>query len=180
MRHLLYVLPVVAFACLVFLFFHSLNGPPPDELPSALIDRPAPATRLPPLDSAATAFSTADLKAGHVTVLNVWASWCVPCRAEAPALAALSQQKGIALYGIVYEDRAAAARAFLDQVGNPFSRIDLDRDGRAGIEWGIYGVPETFVIDGNGIVRLRYAGPIVGDTLESVILPAISRARAAD
>ncbi|HEY6577708.1 MAG TPA: DsbE family thiol:disulfide interchange protein, partial [Rhizomicrobium sp.] len=145
--------------------------------PSALVDRPAPATKLPPLDSAAVAFGTADLKAGHVSVLNVWASWCVPCRAETPALAALSRQKGVALYGMVYEDRAAAARAFLDEVGNPFSRVDLDRDGRAGIEWGIYGVPETFIIDGKGIVRLRYAGPIVGDALYRVILPAIDRAR---
>ncbi|HEX4081122.1 MAG TPA: DsbE family thiol:disulfide interchange protein [Rhizomicrobium sp.] len=177
MKRLLYVLPILAFAGLVYLFFHSLNGPPPDELPSALIDRPAPATNLPPLDSAATAFNSADLRAGHVTVLNVWASWCVPCRAEAPALAALSQLRGVALYGMVYEDRAAAARAFLNEAGNPFSRVDLDRDGRAGIEWGIYGVPETFVIDGKGIVRLRYAGPIVGDVMDTVILPAIARAR---
>ena len=177
MKRLLYVLPILAFAGLVYLFFHSLNGPPPDELPSALVDRPAPATNLPPLDNAASAFNSADLRAGHVTVLNVWASWCVPCRAEAPALAALSQLKGVALYGMVYEDRAAAARGFLNEAGNPFSRVDLDRDGRAGIEWGIYGVPETFVIDGKGIVRLRYAGPIVGDVMDTVILPAIVRAR---
>lgn len=179
MRRVLYILPVLAFAALAWLFFHSLNGPPPDELPSALVGKAAPVTNLPPLDRAATAFTSADFRHGHVTVLNVWASWCVPCRAEAPALAALSQVKGIALYGMVYEDHAAAAREFLKESGNPFSRIDLDRDGRAGIEWGIYGVPETFVIDAKGIVRLRYAGPIVGDAMNTVILPAIALARTA-
>ena len=179
MRRILYILPALAFVALAWLFFHSLNGPPPDILPSALVGKPAPATNLPPLDKAATAFTSADFRNGHVTVLNVWASWCVPCRAEAPALAELSQLKNVALYGMVYEDKAAAAREFLKQAGDPFSRIDLDRDGRAGIEWGIYGVPETFVIDAHGIVRLRYAGPIVGNTMDTVILPAIAQARTA-
>jgi cytochrome c biogenesis protein CcmG/thiol:disulfide interchange protein DsbE len=179
MKQLLYAVPALALAVLGFFFFRSLNGPPPDELPSALVDKPAPATPLPALDTATTGFVPGDLRAGHVTVVNVWASWCVPCRAEAPALASLSQMKGIALYGIVYEDTANAARAYLRDVGNPFSRIDLDSHGQAGIDWGVYGVPETFVIDGRGIVRLRYAGPIVGDTLASIILPAIARARAA-
>lgn len=177
MRRLLYLLPGLAFAGILFLFFHSLNGPPPDELPSALIGRAAPATRLPALDAGTRAFTSQDFRAGHVTVLNVWASWCVPCRAEAPALADLSQTHGIALYGMVYKDRPEAARAFLREVGNPFSRIDIDGSGRAGIEWGIYGVPETFVIDARGIVRLRFAGPITDETLEKVILPAIGRAR---
>ena len=103
----------------------------------------------------------------------------MPCHAEAPALAQLSQLKGIALYGMVYEDKAVSAREFLKEQGNPFSRIDLDRDGRAGIEWGIYGVPETFVIDAHGIVRLRYAGPIVGNTMNNIILPAIAQAQTA-
>jgi cytochrome c biogenesis protein CcmG/thiol:disulfide interchange protein DsbE len=179
MRRILYVLPVLAFIGLVYLFFHSLNGPPPSELPSALVGKPAPATNLPPLDAATTAFASSDFHNGHVTVLNVWASWCVPCRAEAPALAQLSQLKGIALYGMVYEDKAVSAREFLREQGNPFSRIDLDRDGRAGIEWGIYGVPETFVIDAHGIVRLRYAGPIVGNTMNNIILPAIAQAQTA-
>lgn len=179
MRRLLYFVPVIAFVVLAVVFFRSLNGPPPSELPSMLVDRPAPETRLPALDGASTAFAPADLRAGHVTILNVWASWCVPCRAEAPALAELAQVKGVALYGMVYRDSAKAARQYLVDVGNPFSRLDIDRDGRAGIEWGIYGVPETFVIDGKGIVRLRFAGPIVGDTLDTVILPAIARARAA-
>jgi len=179
MKRLLYVAPLLFFAVLVFLFFRSLNGPPPDELPSALLDKPVPATDLPPLDALAVAFTSSDLRAGHVTVLNVWASWCVPCRAEAPALAALSRIRDVALYGMVYKDSRPAARAYLRDVGNPFLRLDIDEDGRAGIEWGIYGVPETFIIDGKGIVRLRYAGPIVGNALGAIILPAIGRARAA-
>ena len=179
MRRLLYVLPALAFGVLVYVFFRGLAGPAPDELPSALIDKPAPATDLPRLDAAATAFTSRDFRGGHVTVLNVWASWCVPCRAEAPALAVLSDMKGVALYGLVYKDAPAKARSFLIEVGNPFARVDLDSDGSAGIEWGIYGVPETFVIDAKGIVRLRYAGPIVGNVLNDTILPAIERARAA-
>ncbi len=179
MRRLLYLVPALIFVGLALVFFHSLSGPPPDELPSALIDKPAPALVLPPLDAGAKAFMPADLRAGRVTVLNVWASWCVPCRAEAPALAALAARKDIVLYGLVYKDKAASARAYLNDVGDPFSRIDLDADGHAGIEWGIYGVPETFVIDGKGIVRFRYAGPIVGNALETDILPAIARAQAA-
>lgn len=177
MKRLLYLLPGLAFAGLLYLFFHSLNGAPPDELPSALIGRAAPATNLPPLDAGAMAFDSRDFRKGHVTVLNVWASWCVPCRAEAPALADLSQRRGIALYGLVYKDRPVAAREFLREVGNPFSRIDIDSSGRAGIEWGIYGVPETFVIDPHGIVRLRFAGPITDESLDKVIWPAIGRAR---
>ena len=92
-------------------------------------------------------------------------------------LGAIATLKGVALYGLVYRDTAPRARAFLDELGNPYSRIDLDGDGRAGIEWGVYGVPETFIIDGKGIVRLRYPGPIVGSALTDTILPAIERAQ---
>jgi len=175
-----YVLPVLLFAALVAVFAISLVrsvDTPPDMLQSALIDKPAPRVPLPALDGNAIAFSPQDVAAGHVTVLNVFASWCVPCRAEAPALAQLATLKGVALYGLVYRDTAPRARAFLDELGNPYSRIDLDGDGRAGIEWGVYGVPETFIIDGKGIVRLRYPGPIVGSALTDTILPAIERAR---
>ncbi len=165
---LLYLLPVAALLALAAVFFESLNGPPPDSLPSALIGKPAPVVTLPPLDAATPPFSSADLTAGHVSIVNVWASWCVPCRAETPALAALARRQGVELYGIVYKDTPAKARVFLDDAGNPFSRIDLDADGRAGIEWGIYGVPETFIVDGKGIVRLRFAGPLVGEVLDEL------------
>jgi len=175
-----YVLPVCLFLGLVGVFFVSLwrsTESPPDMLPSALIGKPAPKLVLPALDAQAKAFAPGDLASGHVTVLNVWASWCVPCRAEAPALAQLAALKGVPLYGLVYKDKPDKARSFLADTGNPYQRIDLDEDGRAGIEWGIYGVPETFVIDGKGIVRLRYAGPIVGNVLSGMILPAIENAR---
>jgi cytochrome c biogenesis protein CcmG, thiol:disulfide interchange protein DsbE len=175
-----YVLPVLFFVGLLGVFGVSLvrsANAPPDMLPSALIDKPAPATQLPALDAKAEAFTTKDLASGHVTVVNVWASWCVPCRAEAPALMTLSTLKGVSLYGMVYKDTPSKARTFLGEVGDPYARIDIDADGRAGIEWGIYGVPETFVIDGKGIIRLRYPGPLVGSALTQIVLPAIEKAR---
>jgi cytochrome c biogenesis protein CcmG, thiol:disulfide interchange protein DsbE len=174
----LYILPIVAMAALAIAFYASLSGPPPDELPSALIGKPAPAVALPALYANATPFTSADLKAGHVTVVNIWASWCVPCRVEGPALQALAREKGVVLYGMVWKDSADKARSYLADTGNPYARIDLDQGGQEGIDWGITGVPETFVIDGRGIVRLRYPAPLVGDALESTILPAIRQAEA--
>ena len=178
MKHVLYALPAVAFLVLAAFFMFSLIRPAPETLPSALVDKPAPQLVLPPLDPAATGFGPEDLKRGHVTVINVWASWCIPCRTEAPELAALSKTNGISLFGLVYKDAPAKARAFLNEVGNPFSRIGLDSDGRAAIEWGVYGVPETFIVDGKGIVRERFVGPITDDSLRNDILPAIARAGA--
>jgi cytochrome c biogenesis protein CcmG/thiol:disulfide interchange protein DsbE len=177
MRRLPYIVPVLVFAVLVIGFALSLHGPAPDELPSMLVDKPAPMLTLPPLDANAQAFAPADLRAGHVTVLNVFASWCIPCRIEGPGLAQVAALNGVALYGMVYKDTPQKARAFLADLGNPYQRIDLDADGRAGIEWGVYGVPETFVIDGKGIVRLRYPGPLVGDALTKIVLPAVEKAR---
>ncbi len=172
-----YFLPAVLFLGLVAVFGISLvRSPDSTTQSSPLLDKPAPHLPLPTLDAKTSAFLPADLASGHVTVLNVWASWCVPCRAEAPALAALAARSDIALYGLVYKDTPAKARAFLDETGNPYRRIDLDADGRAGIEWGITGVPETFVIDGKGIVRLRYAGPLVGSALSEIVMPAIEKA----
>jgi len=175
-----YILPTVFFVGLLSVFGMSLvrsESTPPSMLPSALLDKPAPRLALPALDGKTEAFAPRDLAAGHVTVLNVWASWCVPCRAEAPALVAISALKGVALYGLVYKDTPTKARGFLDKTGDPYRRIDIDTDGHAGIEWGVYGVPETFVIDGKGIVRLRYAGPLVGSALTQIVLPAIEKAR---
>jgi cytochrome c biogenesis protein CcmG/thiol:disulfide interchange protein DsbE len=176
MRRLVYLIPVIAFAALAFVLFKSLIAPPPSELPSMLVNQPAPRDVLPAL-AGSQGFAPADFAKGHVTVLNMFASWCVPCRAEAPGLAVIKGMKGVSLYGIAWKDNAKNAQDFLAQVGNPYSRIDLDADGRAGIDWGITGVPETFVIDGTGVVRLRYAGPLVGDALTNIVLPAIERAR---
>jgi cytochrome c biogenesis protein CcmG/thiol:disulfide interchange protein DsbE len=177
MRRLPYILPALVFAALVIGFALSLHGPAPDELPSMLVDKPAPRLTLPALDANVQAFAPGDLRRGHVTVLNVFASWCIPCRIEGPGLAQVAALKGVALYGMVYKDTPEKARDFLSELGNPYQRIDLDADGRAGIEWGVYGVPETFVIDGKGIVRLRFPGPLVGDALTKIVLPAIAKAR---
>jgi cytochrome c biogenesis protein CcmG/thiol:disulfide interchange protein DsbE len=176
MRRLFYLIPVVAFAALALVLFKSLIAPPPSELPSMLVNQPAPRDVLPAL-AGSQGFAPADFATGHVTVLNMFASWCVPCRAEAPGLAVIKGMKGVSLYGIAWKDSAKNAQDFLAQVGDPYGRIDLDADGRAGIDWGITGVPETFVIDGTGVVRLRYAGPLVGDALINIVLPAIERAR---
>ncbi len=179
MRRALYLLPLVAFVVVAGVLFWNLSRPQTGALPSTLIDEPVPAVTLPPLDAAAQGFGPADLRAGHVTVINVWASWCVQCRVEAPALAQLSRQRGFALWGFVYKDTPEKARAFLNELGNPFARIGIDRSGRAGIEWGVYGAPETFIVDGRGIVRERFVGPMSDDALHSDILPAVAQAKAA-
>lgn len=177
MKRAVFVIPILLFAALAYVLFDSLIAPPPQDLPSVLVDKPAPGLTLPALDGETEGFGPADLTAGHVTVLNVFASWCVPCRTEASVLPALAHLDGVALYGMVYKDTPGKARQFLNEVGNPFSRIALDQSGRAGIEWGVYGVPETFVIDGRGVVRLRHAGPLTAGIVESQILPAIEQAR---
>jgi len=179
MKRWVYALPVLAFALLAFFLFRSLWDPAPRVIPSALLNKPVPRLVLPPLDARSPAFGPADLASGQVSVVNVFASWCAPCRVEAPQLQALSRVPGIAVYGLVHKDKPEAARAFLDEVGNPFSRIVLDADGRASIEWGVYGVPETYVVDGKGVIRFKYVGEITQAVLEQQLLPAIETAKAA-
>jgi len=178
MKRIIYAVPVLAFLGLAYLLFSSLfRAKPPDELPSALIGKPAPAIVLLQLDAATQGFGPKDLAQGRVTVVNIFASWCEPCRAEAPVLASLSHEKRFAFYGFVYKDTALKARAFLDQTGNPFARIGLDADGRAGIEWGVYGVPETFIVDGRGIIRERIVGGLTDQKLRDELFPAVAAAR---
>jgi len=178
MKRWIYLLPVACFGLLAFFLFKSLWGPPPDLVPSVLVNRPAPKLVLPGLDDRSAAFTTADLAAGHVSVVNVFASWCAPCRTEADQLMELAKVPGVALYGMSQKDKPAATRAFLDEVGNPVSRISRDDDGRASIEWGVYGVPETFVVDGKGIIRLKYVGPLSDTVLKTHLVPAIKAAQA--
>ncbi|MGH6827875.1 MAG: DsbE family thiol:disulfide interchange protein [Rhizomicrobium sp.] len=180
MKRWIYALPVVGFLALAFILFHSLTGPAPDVLPSALINTPAPGVGQTVLDRQAPGFTRADLAKGHVTVVNFFASWCIPCRMESPQLMTLSKLPGIALYGVDYEERQeGAGRAFLNQLGDPFSKIVTDPHGSTGINWGVYGVPETYVVDGKGIVRFKLVGPLTEGALRGELLPEIGEARAA-
>ena len=178
MKRLVYLLPVAGFAVLAFFLFKSLWSPAPDLVPSVLINKPAPRLALPGLDAQTAAFTPADLAGGHVSVVNVFASWCAPCRTETGQLETVSQMPGVALYGMTQKDKPAATRAFLDEVGNPFARIARDDDGRASIEWGVYGVPETYVVDGKGVIRLKYVGALTDDVLRDQLVPAIKAAQA--
>ena len=178
MKWLLYTVPAVCFLILAGFMFYALRHAPGETLPSALIDKPAPRLEIPALDGATQGFGSRELSAGHVTVVNVFASWCVPCHSEAPVIAALARRKDFALYGLVQKDAPAKIRAFFaENGGNPFQRIALDADGRASIEWGVYGVPETFVVDGHGVIRARIVGEITPDVLDTQLLPAIKDAQ---
>jgi cytochrome c biogenesis protein CcmG/thiol:disulfide interchange protein DsbE len=141
-------------------------------------------TPLPALDglsdggNAIPGFAPGDLKSGQVTVVNFWASWCAPCLQEHPQLMALKQLPGVRLYGINYKDQPANARRFLGRFGNPFTGVGADGNGRAGIEWGVIAVPETFVVDGRGVVVYKHTGPITPEAVETAIIPAIRSAQA--
>jgi cytochrome c biogenesis protein CcmG, thiol:disulfide interchange protein DsbE len=178
MKRWVFIAPAAAFAVLAFFLFRSLWSPAPDLVPSALLNKPAPRLTLPGLDAQSAAFTPADLAGGHVSVINVFASWCAPCRPETAPLMALSRMPGVALYGLTQKDKPQATRAFLDEVGNPFARIARDDDGRASIELGVYGVPETYVVDGRGIIRLKYVGALSDAALAREIVPAIKAAQA--
>jgi len=175
---LAFVLPVVAFAALaaVFAFYLHQIGPGGKniaEVPSALIDQPAPAFTLPPIDGRRDGFASSEL-AGKVALVNVFASWCAPCRAEHPILMRLARD-GVAIYGINHKDRPEDALRFLAELGNPYRAVGADRDGRVSLEWGVYGYPETFVIDRQGRIRYRHVGPIMPEHLEQTILPLMRK-----
>lgn len=172
MRRLLFVLPVVLLGLLAAMAYLRL-GKDPSVLPSALIDRPAPDFVLPPLLDGMPGLATADLK-GQVALVNVFASWCAPCRVEHPVFLRLKEDGRVAIYGIDYKDKPEDATAWLQRLGNPYTRIGADRDGRAAIEWGVYGVPETFVIDREGRIRYRHVGPVQPRDLEEKILPLLA------
>lgn len=148
----------------------------PSEVPSALVGKAAPEFSLPPLAGDSRGFATADLRKGQVSVVNVFASWCVPCRIEHPQLMELAKT-GVPIYAIAYKDRAEAVRGFLAPLGNPFAAIGDDRSGRVGIDWGVYGVPETFVVTGDGRILYRHVGPIMEEDIKSKLLPAIEQAK---
>jgi cytochrome c biogenesis protein CcmG/thiol:disulfide interchange protein DsbE len=184
LRVILVALPLMLFAGLIVAFMFRLGNDDPSRLPSALIGRPAPATVLPPieglkLDGAAMPGLTAETLAGHVSVINVWASWCVPCHDEAPLLRELHADRRFQIVGINYKDVAENARRFLGRYGIPFDAVGVDPNGRAAIEWGVYGVPETFVIGRDGKIAYKLVGPITPENIDSVLKREIEKALSA-
>ena len=175
MKRLLFLIPVLVFALLLGVFYDRLmRGEPNAPLPSPLIGKAVPEFSTQALDGDAQSFSRTDLTGGRPVIVNFFASWCAPCVLEAPVLKQLSEQPGVVIYGVVYKDDPAKTRTFLAKYGNPFSRINNDPDGRVGIDWGLTGVPETFVIDGQGIIRARHAGELTPRAVREVILPALA------
>ena len=174
---LYHLLPLGFFAALALIFFTQLrSGVDPSAIPSALVGKPAPDFDLPALDGTnVPGLKRADL-AGQLTLVNVFASWCVPCRQEHPLLAALAADKRIRLVGIDYKDQPGDAAAFLGELGNPYAAIGVDQRGRTAIDWGVYGVPETFLVGADGIIRHKVIGPLSPDVLASDLEPAIAAA----
>ena len=183
-RRLLVLVPLIVFLALAALFFYRLGSGDPSRIPSALIGRPVPQTDLPPIPNLARdgrpvpGLNVADFQ-GAVTLLNVWASWCVPCHDEAPLLMTLAEDKRIRVVGINYKDQAVNARRFLGRYGNPFVTVGVDENGRASIDWGVYGVPETFLVGRDGRIAYKLVGPITPQNLERVLKPEIEKALAA-
>jgi cytochrome c biogenesis protein CcmG, thiol:disulfide interchange protein DsbE len=180
-RRLSVLLPLVVFLAVVALFLIRLFAGDPSRIPSALIGQPAPQTTLPPVaglerdGKPVPGIDPASFK-GTVTLLNVWASWCVPCHDEAPLLMQLAQNSKLRIVGINYKDEAENARRFLGRYGDPFAAAGADANGRAAIEWGVYGVPETFIIGRDGRIAYKLVGPITPENLETTIKPEIEKA----
>jgi len=180
-RNILVLLPLIVFAALAVLFLVRLWSGDPSRLPSALIDHPAPHTDLPPLagltrdGKAVPGLSNAAFP-GEVTLVNVWASWCIPCAEEVPYLEQLSKDKRIKLVGINYKDPTDNARRFLNRYGNPFVAVGVDASGRTSIDWGVYGVPETYLIGRDGTIAYKLVGPVTAENLAQVLEPEIAKA----
>ncbi len=177
-KRLLFLLPVLIFLVVAGYFLWGL-GPErdPKNIPTVMIDKPTPTFDLaavPGLD--APGLATADLAQGQVVMVNFFASWCVPCRAEHPFLTALTEETGVPLYGINHRDKPEDAAAWLAELGNPYTRIGAD-PGRAAVEWGVTGVPETFIVDGQGRIRYHHRGPLVPDVIDKQVRPLLEELR---
>ncbi len=182
---LLRLLPVAMFAVVAVFFALGLRSGDPSKLPSTLIGKAVPQTQFPPLDGlladskTVPGFTSADLAKGKVTVVNFWASWCGPCVEEHPLLADLKIAAGVDVFGVNYKDQAASARRFLGRFGNPFAAVGSDENGRNAIEWGVYGMPETFVINGKGEIIYKHVGPLSPEWIKGKLVPVIANAKAA-
>jgi cytochrome c biogenesis protein CcmG/thiol:disulfide interchange protein DsbE len=180
-RRWLVALPLIVFIAVAGLFLLRLHGGDPSKIPSALIGRPAPQTALPALEGlvnngvAIPGLDPAAFK-GKVSVVNVWASWCVPCHDEAPLLTALAKDKRLQIVGINYKDSPDNARRFLGRYGNPFGMVGVDGNGRGSIEWGVYGVPETFVVGREGTILYKMVGPVTPANVDAVLKVEIEKA----
>jgi cytochrome c biogenesis protein CcmG/thiol:disulfide interchange protein DsbE len=166
-----FILPLALFLVLVAFLAIGLSRDP-HEIPSPLVNKPAPAFVLPVLSSSQQSFKSEEMR-GKVWLLNAWASWCVACREEHPLLLELSRSGVVPIYGLDYKDQRQDALAWLDEFGNPYTLVLSDADGRTGIDFGVYGVPETFVIDRNGVIRYKQIGPVTVEALEKKIIPLV-------
>ncbi|AGW93279.1 MULTISPECIES: DsbE family thiol:disulfide interchange protein [Cupriavidus] len=168
-----FLLPLAAFLALAVALAAGLRHDP-RELPSPLVGKAAPTFQLPLLEPEGRTLASADMR-GKVWLLNVWASWCAACRTEHPLLVDFAARSPVPLYGLNYKDQSAAARDWLQRLGNPYTASLVDADGRVGIDYGVYGVPETFVIDQQGVVRYRQVGPVTREVLERKLIPLIEQ-----
>jgi cytochrome c biogenesis protein CcmG/thiol:disulfide interchange protein DsbE len=173
MKRLWFLIPLGAFLALAVVLAVGLKLDP-REVPSPLIDKPAPKFALARLDDAAKTVRLDDLK-GKVFILNVWASWCVACREEHPLLVEFAKKRVVPVYGLNYKDTRPDANAWLARFGNPYDASFFDEDGRVGLDFGVYGVPETFVVDGNGVIRMKHIGPITPEVLANKIEPLLKK-----
>lgn len=179
------LVPVVVFAGIAAFFGLALMTAEPSKVPSTLIGKPVPPSTFPALpeltddDKPVLGFSTADLANGKPTVVNYWASWCAQCIEEHPLLDTLAASSGAAVLGVNYKDTDVAARRYLGRYGNPYAAVGTDANGRTAIDWGVYGMPETFVIDGQGRIVYKHIGPLSPQSIASKILPAIEKAKGA-
>ncbi|MEZ7813500.1 MAG: DsbE family thiol:disulfide interchange protein [Paracoccaceae bacterium] len=170
----LVLFPPALFVGLSLLFYFSMERSDPDNLPSTFIGQQAPKIELGPLGDAKL-FDAGDLAAPGAKIVNFWASWCQPCRVEHSQLMDL-QTTGLPIYGVNYKDEASAALGFMSEMGAPYQKMGQDKQGHMALDWGVYGVPESFIIDGQGRIVLRWAGPITARNLESDIKPALQKA----
>lgn len=168
-----FIIPIGLFALLGLLLAYGLKLDP-HKIPSPLVGKPLPAFSLPTLENPDKSFANTDLQ-GRVVLINVWASWCVACKQEHPVLMALAATKQVPLIGLNYKDKRADALQVLKTDGNPYDLSIVDADGRVGIDWGVYGVPETFVIDRQGVIRYKYIGPISPEAWEQTLLPLVQK-----
>jgi cytochrome c biogenesis protein CcmG/thiol:disulfide interchange protein DsbE len=179
-RRWLVLLPLLVFMALAGVFLAQLlSGRDNSTVPSALIGQPAPATQLPPLEGVDLPGFDPQALAGRVTLVNVWASWCVPCRQEHPVLMELARQGRVDIAGFNYKDKPENARRFLAELGNPYTVLVTDESGRVAIDWGVYGIPETFLVGKDGAIAWKHVGPFDPQTIATVLMPEIEKALAA-